>query len=91
MAKDDFSGGNPRVKVGSLSPGFCVIARGRDYGLLSNADAYFYTAYGKLVPSSVTEEQLLNDDYDDPFENCTYGIFKIGMRGTKLNPDFNYG
>ena len=91
MAKDDFSGGNPRVKVGCLNPGFCVIARGRDYGVLANADAYFYTSYGKLVPSSVSEADLLADNYDDPFKNCTYGIFKIGMRGAKLNPDFNYG
>lgn len=91
MAKDDFSGGNPRVKVGCLNPGFCIIARGRDYGLLLNADANFYTAYGKLVPTSVSEADLLADNYVDPFENCTYGVFKIGMRGTKLNPDFKYG
>ncbi len=90
MAKEDFSGGNPRVKVGCLNPGFCVIARGRDYGLLVNADANFYTAYGKLVPTSVSEADLLNDNYDDPFKNCTYGVFKIGMRGAKLNPDFNF-
>lgn len=91
LAKNDFSGGNPRVKVGCLNPGFCVIARGRDFGLLSNADAYFYTAYGKLVPSSVSLEDLLADNYDDPFKNCTYAIFKIAMRGTKLNPDYTFG
>jgi hypothetical protein len=90
MAKEDFSGGNPRVKVGCLNPGYCVIARGRDFGLLANADAYFYTSYGKLVPSSVSEADLLADNYEDPFKNCTYGIFKIGMRGAKLNPDFKY-
>jgi len=90
MAKEDFSGGNPRVKVGCLNPGFCIIARGRDYALLANADANFYTSYGKLVPTSVSEADLLADNYDDPFENCTYGVFKIGMRGAKLNPDFNY-
>ena len=91
MAKEDFSGGNPRVRVGCLNPGFCIIARGRDFGLLSNVDAYFYPAYGKLVPSSVSEVDLLADNYDDPFKNCTYGVFKIGMRSAKLNPDFNYG
>lgn len=90
MAKEDFSGGNPRVKVGCLNPGFCIIARGRDYALLANADANFYTAYGKLVPTSVSDADLLADNYDDPFKNCTYGVFKIGMRGAKLNPDFNY-
>ncbi|MBL7828946.1 MAG: hypothetical protein JNJ57_20085 [Saprospiraceae bacterium] len=90
QAKNDFSGGNPRIKVGCLSPGFCVIARGRDYGLLNTADAYFYTAYGKLVPSSVSMEDLLAGKYNDPFANCTYAVFKIGMRGTKLNPDFQY-
>lgn len=90
MAKDDFSGGNPRIKVGCLNPGFCIIARGRDYSLLHNADAYFYSAYGKLVPSSVSTENLVTGNYDDPFENCTYAVFKIGMRGAKLNPDFKY-
>ena len=91
QAKNDFSGGNPRIKVGCLSPGFCVIARGRDYGLLNTADAYFYSAYGKLVPSAVSMEDLLAGTYKDPFENCTYAVFKIGMRGTRLNPDFDYG
>lgn len=90
MAKDDFSGGNPRVKVGCLSPGFCIIARGRDYALLNNADAVFYTAYGKLVPSSVSTENLVSGQYDDPFKDCTYAVFKIGMRGARLNPDFKY-
>ena len=90
QAKTDFSGGNPRIKVGCLNPGFCVIARGRDYPVLANADAFFYSAYGKLVPSSVSEEQLVTGKYEDPFKNCTYGIFKIGMREATLNPNFNY-
>lgn len=91
QAKDDFSGGNSRVKVGCINPGFCVIARGRDYPVISNADAFFYSAYGKLVPSSVSEQDLVTGNYQDPFKNCTYGIFKIGMRETTLNPNFNYG
>lgn len=91
QAKTDFSGGNPRIKVGCLNPGFCVIARGRDYPTIANADAFFYSAYGKLVPSSVSEEQLVTGNYQDPFKNCTYGIFKIGMREATLNPNFNYG
>jgi hypothetical protein len=91
QAKMDYSGGNARVRVGCLSPGFCVIARGKDYPLLTNANAFFYTAYGKLVPASVSEQDLVSGNYDDPFRNCTYGVFKIGMREAALNPNFNYG
>lgn len=91
QAKNDFTAGNPRIKMGSLNPGFCVLARGKDFDAFVNSDAIFYPAYGKLVPSKVTEAQLLSGKYDDPFRDVTYSIFRVGMKEAKLDPTFNFG
>lgn len=91
QAKDDFTAGNPRIKMGSLNPGFTVLARGKDFETIVNSDAYFYPSYGKLVPSNVSEAQLLSGRYDDPFKDVTYSIFRVGMKETKLDPSFNFG
>ena len=91
QAKDDFTAGNPRIKMGSLNPGFTVLARGKDFETIVNSDAYFYPSYGKLVPSNVSEAQLLSGKYDDPFKDVTYSIFRVGMKETKLDPSFNFG
>lgn len=91
QAKQDYTGGNERIKMGSLSPGFCVLARGRDFNTFVNSDAYYYPAYGKLVPSNVSNADLVTGNYDDPFTNVTYAIFRIGMKSHKLDPTFNYG
>lgn len=91
QAKDDFTAGNPRIKMGSLNPGFTVLARGKDFETIVDSDAIFYPSIGKLVPSNVTEAQLLSGRYDDPFKDVTYSIFRIGMKETKLDPSFNFG
>ncbi|MCX2679453.1 hypothetical protein OOZ15_05810 [Galbibacter sp. EGI 63066] len=90
-AKDEYTGGSERVRIGSLSPGFCVLARGRDFKTLINANAYYYPTYGKLVPAHVSNTDLLSGNYHDPFKNVTYAIFRIGMKAHKLDPNFNYG
>ncbi|QLE01748.1 hypothetical protein HX109_09325 [Galbibacter sp. BG1] len=90
-AKNDYTSGNERVKIGALSPGFCVLARGKDFLKLINADAYYYPTYGKLVPEKVNNADLVSGNYNDPFKNVTYAIFRIGMKTTKLDPTFNYG
>jgi hypothetical protein len=89
-ARDEFTGGNPRVKCGVLSQGFCVMARGRDFEAVSKADVIYYPTYGKLVPQKVNEPDLLAENYDDPLQNVTYAIFRVGMKSTKLDPTFNY-
>lgn len=91
QAKDDFTGGNPRVKMGSMNPGFCVLARGKDFDTFINADAIYYPSYGKLVPSDVSESQLVSGNFDDPFKDVTYSVFKVGMKETKLDPNFDFG
>ncbi len=89
-ARDQFSGDNPRIRVGCLRQGFCVLARGRDYDTIAKSNALYYSQYGKLVPTSVNDAQILVGDYDDPFKDITYAVFRVGMAGTKLDPTFNF-
>ena len=69
-----------------------VIARGRDFKLLNEADVVYFPAYGKLVPKEVTHEQLLSEGYrnEDPLKDVTYTVFRVGTRATRLDPTFNY-
>ncbi|MEL7020577.1 MAG: hypothetical protein AAGK47_03125, partial [Bacteroidota bacterium] len=77
LAKMDYTAGNPRIKVGTLNPGFCVLARGRDFHTIANSSAYYYPAYGKLVPDTVSTGDLVSGNYDDPFRDVTYAVFKV--------------
>src|SRR5262249_9470869 len=33
-ARNEFTGGNPKVRIGALSRGFCVMARGKDFDVI---------------------------------------------------------
>ncbi|MDG3580980.1 hypothetical protein [Galbibacter pacificus] len=90
-AKNNYTGGNERIKIGALSPGFCVLARGKDFMQFINADAFYYPTYGKLVPASVSNADLVSGNYEDPFKNVTYAIFRVGMQAAKLDPTFSFG
>jgi hypothetical protein len=37
-ARDNFTGGSERVKIGCLRPGFCIMARGRDFKTIAEAN-----------------------------------------------------
>jgi hypothetical protein len=89
-ARDEFGGGNPRIRIGCLRQGFCMLARGRDYETIAKANATYYSQYGKLIPAGVNEADLVAGNYDDPFKNITYAVFRVGMGGTKLDPTFNF-
>lgn len=91
LAKQDYTAGNPRIRMGCLNPGFCVLARGRDFATIAQADAYYYPHYGILVPSSVDPGQVVMQEYDDPFRDVTYAVFKIGMAPTQLEKRLNFG
>ena len=91
QARHDFTGGNPRIKMGCLTPGFCILARARDFETIAAAQANYYPAYGKIVPGDVTESAFMRGQYQDPFQNLTYSVFRIGMKQTKLDPTFNFG
>ena len=89
-ARDQFTGGNPRIRMGVLNPGFCVLARGRDYGTIAGADALYYPQFDKLAPADVDANALLAGRYEDPFRDITYAVFRVGMRATKIDPTFNF-
>jgi hypothetical protein len=90
-SRDEFAGGNPRVKVGCMNRGFAVFVRGRDFGTVANSGSLYYPAYGKLVPANVSQSDLLSDRYDDPLKSVTYAVFRVGTKQTKLDPLFQYG
>ncbi len=89
-ASDEFTGGNPRVRIGVLNRGFCVLVRGRDFKTVSKAGVLYYPAYGRLVPQSVTQDDLVEGSFDDPLRDVTYAVFRIGMKSTRIDPNFNY-
>jgi len=89
-ARDSFTGGSSRVKIGVLRQGFCVMARGGDFETLSNADVVYYPTYGKLVPQEVSDAGLITGKYNDPLQDVTYAVFRVGMKHTKLDPTFNF-
>jgi hypothetical protein len=90
-ARQAFTGGSPQVKLGALRPGFCVMARGRDFKALADSNFIFHSSYGLLVPRDVGDADLLGGNYDDPLKTITYVVFRVGMQPRKLDPTFSYG
>ncbi len=90
-ARDEFTGGLPGVSLGSLNAGFCLLARGGDYGQLVAHDPNYKASYGKLVPASVSDEDFLAGNYDDPFKDMTYAVFRVGTKASTLDPDLGFG
>jgi hypothetical protein len=90
-ARDEFTAGGERVTIGALSRGLCIMSRGRDRDVLNDADVGFDATYGKLVPRNVGEADLLAGRFDDPLEDVTYAVFRVGTKSTKLDPTFNFG
>jgi len=91
QARTDFTGGNPRVNMGCLNRGFCVFTRGRDFDAVARSNAVFYPTIGKLVPATVRPGDIAAGQYDDPLQDVTYAVFRVGTKATKLDPTFNYG
>lgn len=90
QARTDFTGGNPRVSMGCLNAGFCVFTRGRDFNTVAKSNSVYYPTIGKLVPATVHPGEIAAGAYDDPLQNVTYAVFKVGTKATKLDPTFNY-
>jgi len=90
FARDEFTGGNPRVTVGGLSRGFCIMARGQDFDAVNKANVTYMSTYGKLVPRDVSEADLVRGAFDDPLAHLTYAVFRVGTKSTKIDPTFNY-
>jgi hypothetical protein len=90
FARDSFTGGNPRVKIGALRQGFCILARGRDFATLRASDPVYYPTIDRLAPQKLSMSDVVAGSYDDPLKDVTYAVFRIGTRSTKLDPTFNY-
>jgi hypothetical protein len=90
-ARDEYSAGNERIVIGSMSRGFCIMARGRDREVLNNADVVYNATYGKLLPQGLSDADLMSGRFQDPLEGLTYAVFRVGTKSTKLDPTFNFG
>ncbi len=88
-AKSDFTGGLPGIELGSLNPGFCLLARGRDFKTIVDSDPVYMAAYGILKPKDVNVADFLQGNYDDPFKSVTYAVLRLVMAETELS--FNLG
>jgi len=90
-ARDSFNSGVPSVSVGVMNPGFCLLARGRDYkGLVDNKPVYM-GAYGLLKPKDMEIQEFLQSPASNPFSRMTYAVLKVGTAEAKLNPTLDYG
>ena len=84
-AKSDYTGGLPGIEVGSLSPGFCLLARGKDFNTIVDSDPVYMASYGLLRPKDVSVADFLRGNYDDPFEDVTYAVLRLVMAEAELS------
>jgi hypothetical protein len=90
QAHDDFTGGNPRIKLGALTDGHCVLARGRDRDALIAADPVFHPTHGILAPASANPARIQELTTDNPLHGLTYAVFRVKMKSTALDPEFAF-
>ena len=90
-SRDSFNAGVPSVSVGVMNPGFCLLARGRDYKTLVDNKPVYMGAYGLLKPKEMDLQEFLQSPSANPFNKMTYAILKVGTAETKLNPSLDYG
>jgi hypothetical protein len=90
LAHDDFTGGNPRIKLGALTDGHCVLARGRDRDALIAADPVFLPTLGILAPASANPARIEELTRDNPLHGLTYAVFRVRMKSATLDPDFAF-
>lgn len=89
-AHDEFTGGSPRVRLGSLSNGYCVLARFRDYNDIATSDAVFYPTHGLLAPASADPANIASLTTKNPLHGMTYAVFRMRMKSTALDPNFSF-
>ncbi len=89
-AKKDCEHGQALVKIGALNEGICILARGKDWETIAGTRAVFNETYQRLLPSDVTERQIVSGTYDDPLEQITYGVLRVRTKATNLDPNFGF-
>ncbi len=90
-AKDEYIQGYAGIKMESLNPGWWIMVRGQDYADILKNKPVFDATLRKLIPASVTPEQRASGNYQDPFANMTYAVFRVGMAEVALDPKFRWG
>lgn len=90
QAHEEFTGGNPRIKLGALADGYCVLARGRDRDALLAADPVFLPTHGVLAPASADPGRVEEITTGNPLFGLTYAVFRVKMKTTQLDPEFAF-
>ena len=83
---------NPQIRMASLNPGWSLIARGADYARLTRdgPKIRFYPHLGVIAPEGLSLSELLAAPESNPYNAMTYGLLRIDMKPTQLDPKFNY-
>ena len=89
-AHDEFTGGSPRVRLGSLNGGYCVLARHGDYEAIANSDAVFFPTHGVLAPSKADPADFASLTKRNPLNGLTYAVFRVRTKSTQLDPNFSF-
>ncbi len=89
-ARDAFTAGLPNINVGVMNPGFCLLARGRDYKTLLDNKPEYMGSVGLLKPQDMELEEFLRSPVNNPFSKITYAVLKVSTGETKLNPTLDY-
>lgn len=87
-AKERRLGDGAISRVGALRPGLFILARGKDYKLMKEQAPFYHYTYKRLFPASATDEDMVDPYFPDPFAECTFAVFRIGMKATKLHPAY---
>lgn len=89
-AHEEYTGGSPRVRLGSLNSGHCVLARYRDFNDIAASNAVFYPTHGVLAPASADPANYASLTTKNPLHGMTYAVFRVRMKSTLLDPNFSF-
>ena len=92
-AMSAYTHSNPQIRMASLNPGWSLIARGADYARLTRDGPRirFYSQLGVIAPEGLSLPELIAAPESNPYNDMTYGLLRIDMKPTQLDPKFNYG
>jgi hypothetical protein len=92
-AMSAYTSSNPQIRMASLNPGWSLIARGADYARLTRdgPGIRFYSQLGVIAPEGLSLQELIAAPDSNPYHAMTYGLLRIDMKPTQLDPKFNYG
>lgn len=78
-AKDELSGGLSGIHVAVLNPGYCLLARSRDFDLMQRSRAKFYSGLNVLLPGDMDIAGYHGGEVN-PFDALPYALIKVRAR-----------